>query len=53
MIAPLKRAKTEVLTVRLPACRALKTWELAEEIARTLIKREPNKNNDGASKRKG
>ena len=41
MIAPLNRAKTEVLTVRLAACRALKIWELAEEVARTLIRREP------------
>jgi predicted Zn-dependent protease len=30
-----------VLTVRLAACRALKIWELAEEVARTLIRREP------------
>jgi hypothetical protein len=41
MITPLNRAKTEVLTVRLAACRALKIWELAEEVARTLIRREP------------
>ena len=41
MITPLNRAKTEVLTVRLAACRALKMWELAEEVARTLIRREP------------
>jgi tetratricopeptide (TPR) repeat protein len=41
MITPLNRAKTEVLTVRLAVCRALKDWELAEDIARTLIKREP------------
>jgi predicted Zn-dependent protease len=41
MIAPLNRAKTEVLTVRLAVCRALKDWELAEDITRTLIKREP------------
>jgi predicted Zn-dependent protease len=40
-IAPLNRAKTEVLTVRLAVCRALKDWEQAEEIARTLIRREP------------
>jgi hypothetical protein len=40
-ITPLNRAKTEVLTVRLAVCRALKKWELAEEIARTLIRREP------------
>jgi hypothetical protein len=40
-ITPLNRAKTEVLTVRLAVCRALKMWELAEEIARTLIRREP------------
>ena len=42
MIAPLNRAQTEVLTVRLAVCRALKDWELAEEVARTLIKREPH-----------
>jgi predicted Zn-dependent protease len=41
MIAPLNRAQTEVLRVRLAVCRALKNWEAAEEIARTLIKREP------------
>lgn len=41
MITPLNRAQTEVLTVRLAVCRALKMWELAEEIARTLIRREP------------
>jgi tetratricopeptide (TPR) repeat protein len=41
MITPLNRAKTEVLTVRLAVCRALGQWELAEEIARTLIRREP------------
>jgi predicted Zn-dependent protease len=41
MIAPLNRAQTEVLTVRLAVCRALKDWELAEDITRTLIKREP------------
>ena len=41
MISPLNRAKTEVLTVRLAACRALKMWDLAEEVARTLIRREP------------
>ena len=41
MITPLNRAKTEVLTVRLAACRALKMWELTEEVARTLIRREP------------
>lgn len=40
-ITPLNRAKREVLTVRLAVCRALKKWELAEEVARTLIKREP------------
>jgi hypothetical protein len=40
-ITPLNRAKTEVLTVRLAVCRALKDWELAEEVARTLIRREP------------
>jgi len=41
MITPLNRAQTEVLGVRLAVCRALKNWEAAEEIARTLIKREP------------
>jgi hypothetical protein len=41
MITPLNRAQTEVLTVRLAVCRALKDWDLAENIARTLIKREP------------
>jgi hypothetical protein len=41
LITPLNRAKTEVLTVRLAVCRALKDWELAEEVARTLIRREP------------
>ena len=40
-ITPLNRAKTEVIVVRLAVCRALKMWELAEEIARTLIRREP------------
>ena len=29
-----------MLTVRLAVCRALKDWELAEQVARTLIKRE-------------
>jgi len=41
MITPLNRAQTEVLGVRLAVCRALKNWEAAEEVARTLIKREP------------
>jgi predicted Zn-dependent protease len=41
MIAPQARAQTEVLSVRLAVCRALKMWEVAEEVARTLIKREP------------
>jgi hypothetical protein len=41
MIAPLNRARTEVLTVRLAVCRALKDWDLAENITRALIKREP------------
>jgi predicted Zn-dependent protease len=41
MIAPQARAQTEVIVVRLAVCRALKMWELAEEIARTLIRREP------------
>jgi len=40
-ITPLNRAKTEVLNVRLAVCRALKNWELAEDVARTLIKRQP------------
>jgi predicted Zn-dependent protease len=42
MIAPPNRAQTEVLGVRLAVCRALKNWEAAEDIARTLIKREPD-----------
>lgn len=42
MITPLNRAKTEVLTVRLAIGRALRNWELAEEVARTLIRREPH-----------
>lgn len=42
MIAPQARGQTEVLVVRLAVCRALKMWELAEEVARTLIKREPH-----------
>ena len=41
MIAPQARARTEVLVVRLAVCRGLKLWEAAEEVARTLIKREP------------
>ena len=41
MITQLNRAKTEVLSVRLAVCRALKDWEQAEEISRTLIRREP------------
>ena len=40
-ITPLNRGKTEVIVVRLAVCRALGQWELAEVIARTLIKREP------------
>jgi hypothetical protein len=40
MIAPLNRAQTEALSVRLAVCRALKNWEVAEDAARTLIKRE-------------
>jgi tetratricopeptide (TPR) repeat protein len=36
-----QRAATEVLGLRLDVCRKLSEWELAEEIARTLIKREP------------
>ena len=31
-IAPLNRAQTKVLTVRLAVCRALKNWELAEDV---------------------
>jgi hypothetical protein len=31
MITPQARAQTEVLTVRLAVCRALKNWELAED----------------------
>jgi predicted Zn-dependent protease len=42
MITPLNRAQTEVLTVRLAVCRALKDWEQSEEISRTLIRREPH-----------
>jgi len=42
MITPVNRAQAEVLSVRLAVCRALKNWEAAEEIARTLIKREPS-----------
>ena len=41
-ITPLNRGKAEVIVVRLAACRALKMCELAEEIARTLIRREPS-----------
>ncbi len=41
-IAPLNRAQTEVLSVRLAVCRALKNWELAEEVARVLIARQPH-----------
>ena len=41
MIAPQARAQTEVLVVRLAVCRALRMWEAAEDVARTLIKREP------------
>jgi len=42
MIAPQARGQTEVLVVRLAVCRALMMWELSEEVARTLIKREPH-----------
>jgi predicted Zn-dependent protease len=42
MIAPQARAQTEVIVVRLAVCRALGQRELAEEIARTLIRREPH-----------
>jgi predicted Zn-dependent protease len=42
LIAPLNRAQTEVLVLRLAVCRALKMWELAEDVARTLINREPH-----------
>jgi predicted Zn-dependent protease len=41
MIAPLSRAKTEVIVMSLAVCRAVKDWDLAEDITRTLIKREP------------
>ncbi len=41
LIAPLNRAQTKVLSVRLAVCRALKMWEVADDVARTLIKREP------------
>jgi predicted Zn-dependent protease len=41
MIAPRARTQTDVLVVRLAVCRALKMWEAAEDVARTLIKREP------------
>jgi hypothetical protein len=41
-IEAVNRASTEVLTVRMAVCRALKQWELAGEIGRTLIKREPH-----------
>jgi Tfp pilus assembly protein PilF len=41
MIAPQARAQTEVIVVRLAVCRALKMWEAAEDVARALIKREP------------
>ena len=40
-IAPQARGQTEALVVRLAVNRALKMWEMAEEIARTLIRREP------------
>jgi Tfp pilus assembly protein PilF len=36
------RGTTEVLTARLAVCRPLGQWELAEELARLLIAREPN-----------
>ena len=42
MIAPLNRTQTKVLVVRLAVCRALKKREVAEEVARPLIKREPD-----------
>jgi hypothetical protein len=41
-IAAANRAQTEVLTLRIAACRKLQKWEIAEDIARTLIKREPH-----------
>jgi tetratricopeptide (TPR) repeat protein len=36
------RADVEVLTVRLAVCRGLEKWELAEEVARHLIKHDPH-----------
>lgn len=36
------RASTEVLGLRLDVCRKLGKWELAEDIVRTLVKREPH-----------
>lgn len=41
-IAARNRGTTEVLGLRLDVCRKLGKWELAEELARTLIAREPN-----------
>jgi tetratricopeptide (TPR) repeat protein len=41
-IAAANRAKVEVLTVRLAVCRGLEKWELAEEVARHLIKHDPH-----------
>lgn len=40
-IEPKHRADTEVLSLRLDACRKLAKWELAEELSRLLIAREP------------
>jgi hypothetical protein len=37
-ITAANRAEVEVLTVRLAVCRGLEKWELAEEVARHLIK---------------
>jgi hypothetical protein len=42
MIAPLNRAQTEALTLRIALCRAVLSWEVAEVIDRTLVKLEPD-----------
>jgi len=41
-ITAANRAEVEVLTVRLAVCRGLEKWELAEEVARHLIKHDPH-----------
>jgi hypothetical protein len=41
-ITAANRAEIEVLTVRLAVCRALEKWELAEEVARYLVKHDPH-----------